>query len=58
MTEAFTDYHGVESDPNLTLVEKMRLGERFTMRRCRDNYLKIAFVNQRKPTREPWSRSI
>ena len=22
-TEAFTDYHGVESDPNLTLVEKM-----------------------------------
>ena len=23
MTEAFTDYHGVESDPNLTLVERM-----------------------------------
>ena len=23
MTEAFTDYHGVESDPNLTLVEKI-----------------------------------
>ena len=23
MTEAFTDYRGVESDPNLTLVEKM-----------------------------------
>ena len=22
-TEAFTDYHGVESDPNLTLVEKI-----------------------------------
>ena len=64
-TEAFTDYHGVESDPNLTLVEKIiklqeaiRLGERCTMRHCRDNYLKIAFVNQRKPTREPWSRSI
>ena len=23
MTEAFTDYHGIESDPNLTLVERM-----------------------------------
>ena len=23
MTEAFTDYHGIESDPNLTLVEKI-----------------------------------
>ena len=23
MTEAFTDYHGVQSDPNLTLVERM-----------------------------------
>ena len=23
MTEVFTDYHGVESDPNLTLVEKI-----------------------------------
>ena len=23
MTEAFTDYHGVESDPDLTLVEKI-----------------------------------
>ena len=23
MTEAFTDYRGIESDPNLTLVEKM-----------------------------------
>ena len=22
-TEAFTDYHGVQSDPNLTLVERM-----------------------------------
>ena len=67
MTEAFTDYCGIESDPNLTLEEKIiKLQEaindatsrRFTMRRFRDNYLKIAFVNQRKPTREPWSRSI
>ena len=23
ITEAFTDYHGVESDPNLTLVERI-----------------------------------
>ena len=23
MTEVFTDYHGIESDPNLTLVEKI-----------------------------------
>ena len=28
------------------------------MRRCRDNDLKIAFMNLRKPTREHWSRSI
>ena len=66
-TEVFTDYRGIESDPNLTLVERiiklqersaMRLGEKFTMHCCRDNYLKIAFVNQRKPTREHWSWSI
>ena len=67
MTEAFTDYHGIESNPYLILVERIiklqeaikeRLGERSTMRHCRDSYLKIAFEDQRKTTREPWSRSI
>ena len=47
MAERFTDYRGVESDPNLTLVEKIiKLQEaiddvtrrKFIMRRCREDY--------------------
>ena len=67
-TEAFTDYRGVESDPKLTLVEKIiKLQEvinNATRRKIHYASLQgqllegIAFVNQRKPTREPWSRSI
>ena len=66
-TEAFTDYDSIMSDSTLSSVQKIvKLQEAIndTTRRkihfqiCRDNYLKIAFMNQRKPTRERWSRSI
>ena len=30
-TEAFTDYRGIESDPNLTLLEKINFKKRSTM---------------------------
>ena len=64
-TEAFTDYRGVESDPGLTLVEKMiklqkqsamRLGGKFTLCHCWENCYKVALMNQRKPTRKHSSR--
>ena len=65
MTEAFTDYHGVESDPNLTLVEKMikfqKAIDDATRRKVYfasfwGNCHKIVSMNQRKPTRKHWRR--
>ena len=60
-TEAFTDYHGVQSDPNLTLVERMinlqkaiddATRRKFTMPHFWENCYKVALINQRKPTRK------
>ena len=65
-TEAFTDYRGVESDPNLTLVERMiklqKAIDDVTRRKIHyasllGELLQSCFKkNQRKPTRKHWSR--
>ena len=60
-TEAFTDYCGIESDPNLTLVERMiklqkaiddATRRKITMPHFLENCYKVALKNQRKPTRK------
>ena len=65
-TEAFADYHGVQYDPNLTLVERMiklkkrsttQPGERFTtMPHFWENCYKVYLMNRRKPIRKHWRR--
>ena len=55
--ERFTNYDGVMSDDSLSQPQKiihlqkrltMQQEERFPMPRYKDNYLKNAFINQRK----------
>ena len=64
-TEAFTDYRGVESDPSLTLVEKMiklqkAIGDA-TRRKIHfalllGELLQSCFNESKKPIRKHWSR--
>ena len=61
--ERFTNYDGVMSDDSLSQPQKiihlqkpmvMQREERFSMPRYKDNYLKNAFINQRKFMEKLW----
>ena len=63
--ERFTNYFDVINDPKLTLAQKIiyskkgltiQPGERFTMHRYKEKYLKNAFSNQRKFIKKLWRK--